>query len=901
MRKGPASPSSIILSMRTASLSRTLTFLFTDLEESTYLWGHFPEAMPSALARHDALLRGAVETHAGRVVKTTGDGLHAAFASAADAVAAALDAQRALLREPWPGVTGPLRVRIGLHTGESQEREGDYYGSEVNRAARLMSIGHGGQVLLSGATAVLVRDQLPPEASLLDLGEHRLRDLEHAEHVFQLAHPDLRSDFPPLRSLSAYKHNLPAQLSTFVGRQKELAEISDLLGHSRLVSLTGPGGTGKTRLSLQVAAEQLDAYQDGVFFVDLTVLNDPSQIVSAIAETLGLRELRTESLLDTVERHLQDKQLLLLLDNFEHLIEGASVVGDILTAAPSIDMLVTSREVLRLSGESTYPVRPLHLPEPGRKIALKELANYEAAQLFVQRAQAANPAFELSEQNAPAIVEICRHLDGLPLAIELAAARSRMFQPAQLLERLSDQLKFLRGGARDLPARQQTLRGAIDWSYDLLDEAERTLFARLAIFSGGGVLEAIESVCGDPLGIAVIDGLESLLDKSLIRQSEDFEGQPRFGMLETIHTYASQLLREREDWPEVRAAHARWVLAFAQQAEEGLFGEDSDEWIQRIRSEEGNLRAVLQRCKSGLMDPELGVRLAGRLRYYWETTDKLTEGRAWLDAMLSISAGAPDAARAAAVCGAGVLAYWQGDWPNCGKWCERAVELGQKLGDRFILGEAQHFLGHFAQNDGEFEQGLALLRRSFDNFSELEHPWGMRRSKNCLGDAERLTQNYDRAARIFQELIEDYEGKTKDVLYAATLSNYGNVLNRQGEYEGALASFQKGIEFAWELENATLLGFLFDGLAGTTVLAGQPERAAELMAASRRAFGQAGVTSMNSIDQFDHDHYMAAIREQIDAATLDAILASGDEMSLEAAVALALETRLSDQRPTTDD
>jgi predicted ATPase len=601
--------------------------------------------------------------------------------------------------------------------------------------------------------------------------------------------------------------------------------------------------------------------------------------------------------LHTLERYLQDKQLLLLLDNFEHLIEGASVVGNIMSAAPGVDVLITSREVLRLSGESTYPVRPLHLPKPGLDITPEALQNYEAAQLFLQRARAANPGFKLSQQNASAIVEICRHLDGLPLAFELAAARARMFPPPQMLERLSDQLKFLRGGARDLPTRQQTLRGAIDWSYDLLDAAERTLFARLAIFSGGGALEAIESVCGDQLDIAVIDGLESLLDKSLVRQSEDFEGQPRFGMLETIHTYASELLRDRDDEPDVRTAHARWGLEFAQRAEEGLFGEESDDWIKRLRSEEGNLRAVLQRCKFGLVDPELGVRLAGRLRYYWETTDKLSEGRSWLDAMLSISGDAPDAARAAAVCGAGVLAYWQGDWSNCGEWCRQAAELGKALGDRFILGEAQHFLGHFAQNDGEHERGLMLLRQSLENFWQLDHPWGIRRSKNCLGDAERLTQNYARAARIFRELIQDYEGRTKDVLYAATLSNYGNVLNRQGEYERALASFQEGIEFAWELENATLLGFLFDGLAGTMALAGQPQRAAALMAASKRAFDQAGVSSMNAIDQFDHDHYMGLIREQIDAAALDEILESGDEMALEAAVALALETRLAPEAP----
>lgn len=876
--------------MSETSTSQTMTFLFTDLEGSTRLWQEYPEAMQSAQARHDALLREAVESHRGRVVKTTGDGLHAAFRSAVEAVAAALAAQRALIAEAWPEETGPLRVRMGLHTGVSGEREGDFYGSEVNRAARLMSIGHGGQVLLSSATATLVRDQLPPNASVLDLGEHGLRDLERPENVFQLAHPDLPSEFGPLRSLSAYKHNLPAHLNPFVGRENEMAEITDLLDRSRLLTLIGPGGTGKTRLALQVAAEQLDAYEDGVFFVDLTVLIDPDQIIGAVAETLSVRELSTEPILTTLERYLQDRQLLLVLDNFEHLMDGGYLIGNLMAAAPKVDVLVTSREVLRVSGENTYPVPPMRLPEPGQKIAANELANYEAVELFVRRAQAAAHGFQLTDQNAPEVVAICRQLDGLPLAIELAAARVRMFPPGKMLERLSDRLKLLRGGPRDLPDRQRTLRSTIDWSYELLDEAERALFARLAVFAGGATLEAVGSVCSDELGMDVVDGLESLLDKSLIRWEEDFEGQPRFGMLETIHAYAADRLRARDDWPVTRTAHAQWVLGFAERAEEGLFGEESDTWTQRVRSEEGNARAALERCRTGELDPEIGVRLAGMLRYYWETTDKLSEGRAWLDAMLSISAEAPASARAAAVCGAGVLAYWQGDWANCGEWCQQALELGEELGDRFIVGEAQHFLGHFAQNDGDHERGLTLLGQSLENFQTLDHAWGIRRSKNCLADAERLTQNYDRAARNFRELIEAYEGRTKDVLYVATLSNHGNVLNRQGEYEQALSSFQEGIELASEIENATLLGFLFDGLAGTSVLSGRPQRAAQLMGASRTAFELAGVTSMNTIDQFDHDHYMAAIREELDEDALHERMKTGGRMSLEEAVEFALGT-----------
>lgn len=870
--------------------SRTLTFLFTDLESSTHLWQQFPEAMRTAQARHDALLKEAVGAHRGRIVKTTGDGLHAVFESAEEAVAAALAGQQAMIAERWPEGVGPLRVRMGVHTGESEERAGDFYGSEVNRAARLMSIGHGGQVLLSSATAMIVRDRLPADASILELGEHRLRDLEHPEYVYQLAHPDLPSEFGPLRSPSEAKHNLPEQLTTFVGRMKELAEVADLLDRSRLLTLIGPGGTGKTRLSLQAAAQSLHAYEDGVFFVDLTLLSDPSQIMGTIAETLGVRELSTEPVIDTLKRYLKDRQLLLVLDNFEHLIKGSSGLGDLIRAAPDVDLLVTSREVLRVSGENTYRVPPLDLPDPDRKVEVSDLAQYEAVELFVKRAQAAHHGFELTDQNSTEVAEICRRLDGLPLAIELAAARTRMFPPKKLLEGLSDRLKLLSGGMRDLPSRQQTLRSTIDWSYELLDESERALFARLAVFSGGGSLDAIEAVCGSHPGMDILENLESLLDKSLIRQEYDFEGQPRFTMLETIHAFAQEKLMDRDDWAATQTAHAEWVLQFAERAEAGLFGRNSETWTERVRTEEGNMRVALERCRSGKLDPELGVHLAGKLRYYWESTDKLTEGRAWLDSMLSISTEASAEARASAICGAGVLAYWQGDWSNCGKWCREALEVGRELGDQFVVGEAQHFLAHYSQNEGELDRAVDLLRESLDNFLELDHSWGILRSRVCLADAERLTQNYERAARNFREIIQEYENRTKDLLYAASMSNYGNVLNRQGEYERALASFRKGIEFASELENATLLGFLFDGLAGTAILTSQPERSAQLMGASQMAFERAGVTSLNAVDQFDHDHYMAAIREKLDDDLLDDLIETGRQMSLEQAVTFALET-----------
>lgn len=867
----------------------TVTFLFTDIEGSTRLLEQAADAYATMLADHRRILRAAFKDHGGTEVDTQGDAFFVSFSRARDALQSAAQGQRALAEHAWPEDL-QLRVRMGLHTGEPLIANSGYVGIDVHRAARIAHVAHGGQVLLSPSTTSLVSNDIPDGLALTDLGSHRLKDLRHPIQIHQLDIAGLSTSFPPLRTLDSIPNNLPLQPTSFVGRTSEIEEIMNLLAEARLVTMAGPGGTGKTRLALQVAAESLDQHEDGVFFVDLTLLNDPQQVVSHVAGTLGVGELGTEPLINTLERFLKGKQILLVLDNFEHLIEAAPTVSELISAGTKLHVLITSREPLRLSAESTYMVPPLRLPEPEQGSSVEDFERNEAVQLFVRRARAAVHGFHLTEDNAQEIVTICRGLDGLPLAIELASARVRLFPPKKLVEQLQDQLKLLRGGPRDLPARQQTLRHTIDWSYDLLDESERALFSRLAAFSGGATLEAIETVCGDGLGADILDTLESLLDKSLIRRLDDSEGQPRFGMLETIQAYASERLAERGDWQATWAAHAQWVLEFAERAEEGLFGEAWEAWAEQIRAEEGNIRVTIERCKRGQVDPELGVRLAGKLRYYWETVDKLTEGRASLEAMLSVSEDAPPGARAAAVCGAGVLAYWQGDLASCGSWCTQAVALAEQIGDRLILGEAQHFLGHYAQNEGDQERGLELLDESLDNFQALDHPWGIRRSKNCLADAERLTQNYDRAARSFRELIDSHQGTAKDVLYGATLSNYGNVLNRQGEYRAAQDSFHEGIQFAWELENATLLGYMFGGLAGTAVLSGQPQEAARLMGACEKAFEEAGVTSMNAIDQFDHDYYMAALQGELGEESLGALMETGRQMSLEEAVRFALAT-----------
>src|SRR5215207_6071760 len=573
----------------------TITFLFTDVEGSTSLWERNPKAMPEALVRHDEIMRTAIEAHNGHVFKTVGDAFHATFSAAPDALEAALEAQRALLHEAWD-LTGPLRVRMALHTGVAEERDGDFFGPSLNRVARLLSAGHGGQILLSLATQELVRDRLPDESGLRDLGERRLKDLSSPEHVFQITASGLRSEFPSLNTLDMRRNNLPTQPTPLIGRERELEEVLSMLRstHVRLLIFTGPGGTGKTRLGLQAAAELTDEFEDGVFFVALAAIRDPALVAPTITRTLGLTESSNQPPEEILKGYLRDRQTLLVLDNFEQILASAALLDALLSAAPGLKVLATSRTALRLYGEHEFAVPPLSLPDTGSLPPVEHLTRYEAVRLFLDRARAIRPDFSLTEENAPAVIEICSRLDGLPLAIELAAARIKLLPPQAMLSRLGNRLKLLTGGARNLPERQRTLRNAIAWSHEMLDEGEKTLFARLAVFSGGSTLEAIEAVCdaeGD-LPVDALDGVSSLLDKSLLRQEEGLEGEPRFAMLETIREYAREELEESGDAEEVKRAHAEYFLALAEEADPELKGPGQLEWLQRLETEHDNMRAA---------------------------------------------------------------------------------------------------------------------------------------------------------------------------------------------------------------------------------------------------------------------------------------------------------------------
>ena len=533
-----------------------VTFLFTDIEGSSQLWERNPERMPAALAAHDALTRATVEGNRGRVVKMMGDGVHAVFDDPRDAVSAAVDLQLALADSTATNGIA-FSVRCGLHAGVEEHRDNDFFGRSVNRAARIMGVAHGSQILLSETVALLIGGRLPARVTLRDLGMVRLRDLANPERVYQVLHPPLRADFPPLRTLEATPNNLPQQLTSFVGRERELAEVAGLLAKNRLVLLHGAGGIGKTRLSLQVAAEVMDDFPDGVWLVELAALADPRLVPQAMASVLGVKEEAGRPVAEALFKYVGGRRLLVILDNCEHLVQAcAELATQLLQCGSQVKVLASSREPLRIAGETTYAVPALACPGLSRMITPTALAEYEAVRLFIDRAAAAQSTFRVTEHNATALAGICHHLDGIPLAIELAAARTRALSLENIADRLDDRFRLLKGGDKTSLPRQQTLRALIDWSYDLLSDAEKKLLRRLAVFSGGFTLEAAEAVGrspdSDPDQGIIVDVLTQLVEKSLVGLDP---GSGRYHLLETVRQYAQDRLAESGEADAIRSRH----------------------------------------------------------------------------------------------------------------------------------------------------------------------------------------------------------------------------------------------------------------------------------------------------------------------------------------------------------
>ncbi len=865
----------------------TVTFLFTDIEGSTRLWETDSESMSEALARHDELLKSAIETRGGYVFKTVGDAFCAAFGTATDALEAALASQRALLEEGWADEIEAIRVRMALHAGEAEERGGDYFGPTLNRVARLLSTGHGGQILVSRAARELAGDRLPPGTSLEDLGEQRLKDLTRPERIFQVLAPELPTDFPALKTLDARRTNLPAQPTALVGREREISEVCGRMREPgiRLLTLTGPGGTGKTRLGLQAAADLLDEHRDGVFFVALADINDTALVPTTMAGALGVVESAELPLEDVLKEYLGRRELLLVLDNFEQVLDAAPLVGKLLSACPKLKVLATSRATLRVYGEQEYPVPPLTLPDPGRLPPVEMLERYEAVRLFAERARAVKPGFVL-DGDAPAVAEICARLDGLPLAIELAAARTRLLPPKAMLKRLGDRLKFLTGGARDLPGRQQTLRGAIDWSHDLLDEEDRHLFRRMSVFAGGRTLEAMEAICDAEGDLDVFAAVESLLEKSLIRQEEGPEDEPRFVMLETIHEFAREKLGESAEAEEIKRAHAEFFLALAEEAEPELTGPDQAAWFRRLEAEHDNVRAALS-WASGGGDAELGLRLLGALMDYWLYRGHLSEGASWLEQALHGDRGASVPVRAKALLTAGALGNYQADHKRSESFLEESAALYREIDDKRGLARALSGLGNNVADWGDWRRADTLYQESVDLARDLRDKKRVSQMLNNLGWAALCQEDYERATEALQEGLAVAQSQENQGLVGAIELNLGWVALGQGDHARASALFGEALERFRMLEDPVNIAECLEGSAGLAGAQGEGERAARLYGAAASLRKSLGAPLLPG-DRPRYERQLSAARSLVAEDVWEAAWLEGHGMTLQQAVSYAL-------------
>jgi predicted ATPase/class 3 adenylate cyclase len=726
------------------------TILFTDIEGSSRLWEREPERMAAALAGHDRTLRDEVGKRGGTVVKSTGDGMLATFHDPHDALAAVVALQLSL-RDPAATAGLPLRVRAGMHAGVVEDRDGDSFGNAVNRAARVTTSAHGGQVLATQAVAELVRDGLPDGIALRDLGTVRLRDLLTPERVYQVEHEGLPREFPPLRTLESIPNNLPQQLTTFVGRDAELAGIRDALAGARLLTLFGIGGVGKTRLSLQVAADVIPAFPDGVWFVELAPIGDPRLVTQAVASALGVREEAGRSIRDALLQHVRDRTLLIVLDNCEHVIDAcATLVRDLLQAGPGVRILASSRERFNIAGETVHAVPPLAVPSPGDRPSLGDANAFEAVRLFVERARGTQPAFALDERTLPAVVEICRRLDGIPLALELAAARLRALSVEEIAARLDDRFRLLASGDRTALPRQKTLRALIDWSHDLLSEPERILFRRLAVFAGGFTLDAAEAVSpGGGIAVGdVLDLLAGLVDKSLVTLDADAQ---RYGMLETVRQYAVEKLDASGEGDAVREKHLDHYLGLLEQASSRLGGAEQAVWLERLdrvrenilaahawslgagHARERNyrlvigadrywrLRGMVQLAHHVLMDtianspsPPAGI-LWGRVLFLCGQINnalaRYRDAQAYLERSLSIARAEGDRRLLVLVLNQlGLATFGQGDTAAARGHCEELLGIAREIGDERTLVRASNALAQIHRRDGELDAAELLYR-----------------------------------------------------------------------------------------------------------------------------------------------------------------------------------------------
>jgi predicted ATPase/class 3 adenylate cyclase len=880
----------------------TVTFLFTDIEGSTERWERHAAWMAAAHARHEAILRDAIAAHGGWAYKQIGDAFQAAFQTAPAALAASVAAQQALAAEPW-GEPGPLRVRMALHSGAAEERADDYVGPLLNRVARLMAAGHGGQILLTTATSELVRDHLPAGVELRDLGEQRLKDLIRPERVWQVVADVLPAEFPLLKTLDARPNNLPAQPNAFIGREAQVAAVKAQLRRPdvRLLTLTGPGGTGKTRLALQVAADLLDDFPDGVWFVNLAPIQDSALVLSTIAATVGVKEAGSVPLEQALLAALRSKRLLLLLDNCEQVVSAAPRIGALLAGIAGLRVLATSRAPLGLYGEHAALVPPLGLPpaasQPGWP-ALGPLAatlsQYEAVRLFIERACAVKPEFAVTNENAPAVAEICARLDGLPLAIELAAARVRVLSPDALLARLGSRLRLLNGGSIDRPARHQTLRAAIDWSYNLLAADEQQFFRRLAVFQGGWTLAAAEAICyraGGPAG----DGLEALaalFDKSLIQQQEGNDGEPRFGMLQTIHEFAREMLATSGEEATQEQAHAEYFAHIAERAEPELRGPWTGGALEELGQERDNMRAALAWCVRTGGGLGLGLRLALGLEHFWAMRGYYAEGRDWLEQLLEAETAAPALLRARALSAAGTLAWLCGDYERAGQFHRHGLAGYAEAGDKRGVALSLSNLGMLLVEQGacEYAEARTLIEQALALQRELGDSSGMAGTLSNLGHLLQLQGDPAAARALYEQALALQQALGNRAGVAIALGNLGIARYGEGNYRAAYGCFQESLALARELRATYVMVFCVAELGAVMVGWPQPrivQRGARLLGAAAALLRVMG-GALEPQDRLVYEQGVATARAALDAPTWEAACSAGEAMSLDDAVAYAL-------------
>jgi predicted ATPase/class 3 adenylate cyclase len=874
------------------------TFLFTDIERSSELWEKHPQAMGRALDQHDRLLRVVFLGNRGHAFKTMGDAFCVAFSSPSDAVLAAVAAQRALASAAWEE-TGPLRVRMAIHTGEAEHRDSDYFGPTLNRVARVLATSHGGQILLTRTVAETINVWLPPDISLRDLGERRLKDLSLPERIFQLVIQGLPSEFPPLRSLEILPNNLPAQVTSFVGRAREMVELKRLLDTTRLVTLTGPGGTGKTRLSLQLAAEILDKFPHGVWLVELATISDPALLAETISNAVDVREESGRPPLETLLEALRTRTLLLVLDNCEHLIaESAKIVSSLLRHCPGVKVMASSREPLNVQGETLWPVSALAVPnwsgsEPD--LAFQEIAQLEAVHLFVERASLARPDFTLTKENANLVAKICWRLDGLPLALELAAARIKVLPLGQILERLDNRFRLLTGGSRTALPRQQTLGALIDWSYDLLAEPERILLRRLAVFVAGRTLEMVEKVCsGDGIEQAqVFDLLCSLTEKSLLMTEPGAVGENRYTMLESIWDYADDKLQQHGEKERYYQKHLDFFVSFAEKAEPKLFGADQKIWLEKLSVENHNLNRALQ---TSLVKPEtvgLGLRLAGALSRYWEIRSYLTEGYdQFVELLRRVDDSIPAEVIAKVELGAATVSWCQDRNDDATLHFERASRLYESMGVLEQVGVIEGYLGSAQRNEGNYPRARAHFERTEALAKSLSSERLRALAIYGFSGLFDPKDNLSESRAMKEEAIRIYESFGDQWVAGLMKGGLAEICLLQGDYAEARRLIVDVLTISREFGSKWSVPYAIEWLANICAVEGQGPKAVRLYGAASTQ-REAMALRFSPAQRNFFQHSMEMLHERVPEPIFKEEWEKGKALSFQAAIILAVEPETS--------